>query len=333
MESQPTRVAAHLQEPFPTRTLGSGGPTVGAVGLGCMGMSWSYDPAERDDEESIAVIRRALDLGVTLIDTADIYGPYLNEELVGRALAGRRDEAVLATKGGLAAELVDGKPRLWNDGRPERLRQALEASLLRLGVDHVDLYQLHRVDPEVPVEESWGVLADAVAAGKARAIGMSEASVDELERAHAIHPVASVQTELSLWMRGPLRDVLPWCADHGVAFIPFAPLGRGFLTGRLTDGRFAERDVRGADPRFTGDGLAANLAIVERVGAVAARHDATLGQVALAWTLAQGEQVVPIPGTKHLRYLEENAAAASLELTDADLAELDQIPHAAGARY
>jgi aryl-alcohol dehydrogenase-like predicted oxidoreductase len=326
-------VSGNLREPLPTRTLGSGGTTVGAIGLGCMGMSWSYDPAERDHDASIAVIRRALDLGVTLIDTADIYGPYLNEELVGRALAGRRDEAVLATKGGLAAELVDGKPRLWNDGRPEHLRQALDASLLRLGVDHVDLYQLHRVDPEVPVEESWGVLADAVAAGKARAIGMSEATVEELERAHAVHPVASVQTELSLWMRGPLGDVLPWCAERDVAFIPFAPLGRGFLTGRLTEGRFAERDVRGADPRFTWDGLAANLAILEQVRAVAGRHEATLGQVGLAWTLAQGEHVVPIPGTKHLRYLEENAAAAFLELTDADLHELDEIPHAVGARY
>jgi aryl-alcohol dehydrogenase-like predicted oxidoreductase len=322
-----------LSAKFPTRTLGSGGPVVGAIGLGCMGMSWSYDPAERDDETSIAVIRRALELGVTLIDTADMYGPFLNEELVGGALTGRRDEAVVATKGGLVGELVDGKPTVRHNGRPEHLRRALDASLQRLGVDHVDLYQLHRVDPDVPVEESWGLFAEAVAAGKARAVGMSEATVDELDRAHAIHPVASVQSELSLWMRGPLADVVPWCAEHGAAFIAFAPLGRGFLTGKLNTEGFAETDVRAADPRFTGAGLEANLAIVDRVRAVADRHDATPGQVALAWTLAQGDHVVPIPGTKHMTYLEENAAAAHLMLTAADLAELDEIPKAAGARY
>jgi aryl-alcohol dehydrogenase-like predicted oxidoreductase len=320
-------------DPLPVRRLGRDGPAVGAIGLGCMGMSWSYDPAERDDEASVAVIRRALELGVTLIDTADMYGPFTNEELVGRALAGRREQAVLATKGGLIGELVDGRPTVRHDARPEHLRRAVDASLRRLRVDHVDLYQLHRVDPDVPVEESWGVLAEAVAAGKARAIGMSEATVDELERAHAIHPVASVQSELSLWMRGPLADVLPWCERHGAAFIAFAPLGRGFLTGRHSSGRFAPVDVRSADPRFRGDALVANRAIVERVEAIAARHGATPGQVALAWVLTRGENVVPIPGTKRARYLEENAAAARLTLSGYDLAELELIPKAAGARY
>jgi aryl-alcohol dehydrogenase-like predicted oxidoreductase len=318
---------------IPTRSLGAGGPRVGAIGLGCMGMSWAYGPAERDDEASVAVIHRALELGVTLIDTSDVYGPFHNEELVGRALAGRRDEAVLATKGGLVADLSGERPSVARNGRPEHLRQAIDASLQRLGVDHVDLYQLHRVDPDVPVEESWGVLAEAVAAGKARAIGMSEATVEELERAQSVHPVASLQSELSLWTRDALDDVLPWCAEHGAAFIPFAPLGRGFLTGALTGASFDARDFRAGNPRFADEARAANQAIVDGVQAVAARHDAAPGQVALAWVLAQGEHVVPIPGTKRLAYLEENAAAAELQLTGEDLAELDALPAPVGARY
>lgn len=314
---------------IPTRTLGTSGPAVGAVGLGCMGMSWAYGAAERDDEQSRAVLRRALDLGVTLIDTADVYGPFTNEELVGSALRGRRDEAYLATKCGL----VVGEAGMGRDGRPEHVRAALDASLSRLGTDRVDLWQLHRVDPEVPVEQTWGAMAEQVAAGKALALGMSEVTVDELERAHAVHPVATVQSELSLWTRDPLAEVLPWCAANGVGFLPFSPLGRGFLTGAVTEGSFDASDFRARNPRFTPEAMAANAALVDAVRAVAGRLDATPAQVALAWVLAQGEHVVPIPGTKKVGYLEQNAAAADLQLSAQDLAELDALPAPVGARY
>ena len=318
---------------LPTRRLGSSDLTAGALGLGCMGMSWAYDPAERDDERSVEVIRRALELGVTLIDTADMYGPYTNEQLVGRALVGCREEAVLATKCGLVVDDPETFA-MHRDGRPEHVREAIDASLGRLGTDHVDLYQLHRTDPGVPVEETWGAMAEVVAAGKARAIGMSEATVDELDRAHAIHPVATLQSELSLWTPGPLEDVVPWCREHDAAFIPFAPLGRGFLTGAITSATsFGEGDFRGRNPRFTAEAVDANQAIVEQVRAVAERLGATPGQVALAWCLAQDEQVVPIPGTRRPERLEENVAAARLELSPADVAELDLLPAAAGERY
>lgn len=313
---------------MPQRSLGPDGPAVGAVGLGCMGMSWAYGSAERDDTASIDVVRRALDLGATLIDTADVYGPFTNEELVGRALAGRRDEAVLATKVGL----VNTDGRIGPDGRPEHVREGIDASLRRLGVDHVDLYQLHRVDPAVPVEETWGAMAEVVAAGKARLIGMSEVSVAQLDAAHAIHPVATVQSELSLWTRDALADVLPWCASHGAGFLPFSPLGRGFLTGTLSAG-FDDSDFRSRNPRFTDEAMAANQSIVDGIAAVAARHDATAAQVALAWTLAQGAFVVPIPGTKKRRWLEDNCAAAHVTLSTADLADLDALPTAVGPRY
>jgi aryl-alcohol dehydrogenase-like predicted oxidoreductase len=320
-----------------TVTLGRDGPEVGAIGLGCMGMTDAYDAAGRDDDTSIAVVRRALDLGVTLIDTADVYGPFTNEELIGRALAGHRERAVLATKVGLVVggdSPDDDVPGVGRDGRPEHVRAAIDASLRRLGTDHVDLYQLHRVDPQVPVEETWGAMAEAVAAGKARHLGLSEATVDEVRRAHAVHPVASVQSELSLWTRGPLADVLPHCAEHGIAFLPFAPLGRGFLAGRFTSfDDLPEDDFRRSLPRFQQDALRANLAIVGRVQAVAERLGATPAQVALAWVLAQGPMVVPIPGTKTPRYLEQNAAAAELTLAPADLAELDALPTATGDRY
>ena len=304
--------------------------TVGAVGLGCMGMSWAYSPEERDDEASVEVIRRALDLGVTLIDTADVYGPFHNEELVGRAIAGRRDELTLATKCGL----VNVEGEMIRDGRPEHVRAACDASLQRLGVDTIDLYQLHRVDEKVPLAETWGAMAALVEAGKVRTIGMSEVDVAQLDEAHAIHPVATVQSEFSLWTRGPLNDVLPWCDAHDAGFLPFAPLGRGFLTGTLpTTGDFDATDFRARNPRFTGDALTANQNIVEAVRRVAGRLGNTAAQVALAWILAQGEHVVPIPGTKKLRYLEENAAAAEMRLGADDLAELDALPDPVGARY
>ena len=312
-----------------TRRLGPAGPAVGAVGLGCMGMSWAYGAAERDDAASREVLRRALDLGVTLIDTADVYGPFTNEELVGSGLAGRRDEAFLATKCGLVA----GPDGIGRDGRPEHVRAALDASLARLGTDRVDLWQLHRVDPDVPVEETWGAMAEQVAAGKALALGMSEVGVTELEAAHALHPVATVQSELSLWTRDPLAEVLPWCEAHGAGFLPFSPLGRGFLTGTVTAGSFDAADFRARNPRFTDQAMAANAALVAAVAAVADRLGATAAQVALAWVLAQGEHVVPIPGTKKVRWLEQNAASADVVLSAADLAELDALPAPVGARY
>ena len=311
-----------------TRRLGSAGE-VGAVGLGCMGMSWAYGAAERDDGASRAVLQRALDLGVTLIDTADVYGPFTNEELVGSALAGRRDEAFLATKCGLVA----GPDGIGRDGRPEHVRAALDASLRRLGTDRVDLWQLHRVDPEVPVAETWGAMAEQVAAGKARHLGMSEVGVAELDAAHAVHPVATVQSELSLWTRDPLAEVLPWCQANGAGFLPFSPLGRGFLTGTVTAGSFDATDFRAKNPRFTDEAMAGNAALVAAVAVVADRLGASAAQVALAWVLAQGEQVVPIPGTKKQRWLEQNAAAADLVLAPADLAELDALPAPVGERY
>ncbi len=308
------------------------GRETGPIGLGCMGMTWAYGAAERDEAESVATIRRALDLGATLLDTADMYGPYTNEELVGRAIEGRRDEVVLATKCGLvvedAAEYV-----LRKDGRPEHVREAVDGSLKRLRTDFIDLYQLHRVDPEVPLEETWGAMAELVAQGKVGALGLSEVGVDELERAQAIHPVASVQSEGSLWTRDAFAEVVPWCAAHGAAFLPFAPLGRGFLTGALAPQSFPPGDFRKNNPRFQPEAMDANAVLVERVTGVAARLDATPAQVALAWLLAQGEHVVPIPGTKRRSRLEENAAAAALVLTPDDLAELDTLPKAIGSRY
>lgn len=294
-----------------------------------MGMSWAYGAAERDDGASRAVLQRALDLGVTLIDTADVYGPFTNEELVGSALAGRRDEAFLATKCGLVA----GPDGIGRDGRPEHVRAALDASLRRLGTDRVDLWQLHRVDPEVPVVETWGAMAEQVAAGKARHLGMSEVGVAELDAAHAVHPVATVQSELSLWTRDPLAEVLPWCQANGAGFLPFSPLGRGFLTGTVTAGSFDASDFRAKNPRFTDEAMAGNAALVAAVAVVADRLGASAAQVALAWVLAQGEQVVPIPGTKKQRWLEQNAAAADLVLAPADLAELDALPAPVGERY
>jgi aryl-alcohol dehydrogenase-like predicted oxidoreductase len=317
---------------MPRRRLGASGFDVGAIGLGCMGMTWGYTTGTRDDERSAEVIHRALELGVTVIDTADVYGPFTNEEVVGRALAGRRDDVVLATKVGLVVEDIETLA-VGRDGRPEHVREGIDASLTRLQTDHVELYQLHRVDEKVPLEETWSAMAEVVAAGKARAIGMSEATVEQLERAHAIHPVASVQSELSVWTRDRLDDVLPWCREHDVAFIPFAPLGRGYLTGTITAASFDERDFRARNPRFTRAALEANLAIVERVRAVAERRGATPAQVALAWVLAQDELVVPIPGTTKVERVEENAGAAFVALDAGDLEDLNSVPPTVGNRY
>jgi aryl-alcohol dehydrogenase-like predicted oxidoreductase len=324
-----------------TTTLGSVGAEVGVIGLGCMGMSYGYDMgAPRDDATSIAVIRQALNLGMTLIDTADMYGPYTNEELVGRALTGgHRERAVLATKVGLVSDAgsTTGRgtapPGTRNNGRPEHIRKSIDDSLRRLGTDHVDLYQLHRVDPQVPLEETWGAMAETVAAGKARHIGLSQVTVDEIKRAQQVHPVTSVQSELSLWTREPLAEVLPYCQEHGIAFLPFSPLGRGFLTGRFaTPDDLPADDIRRWMQRFQQDALRANQAIADRIGQIAARVVVTPAQVALAWVLAQGSWVVPIPGTKTPKYLADNAGAADVELSKEDLADLDALPAPQGAR-
>jgi len=325
-----------------TTTLGSDGPRVGVIGLGCMGMTASYDmQTPRDEATSIAVIHQALDLGMTLLDTADAYGPYTNEELVGRALAGgHRERAVLATKVGLLADSVEianpggNSPGGGRDGRPEHIRRSIDGSLRRLRTDHVDLYQLHRVDPQVPLEETWGAMAETVTAGKARHIGLSEVTVAEIRRAQAVHPVTSVQSELSLWTRDPLTGVLPHCQEQGIAFLPFAPLGRGFLAGRFASFEDLPRDdFRRGLPRFQRDALRANLAIAGRVREMATRAGTTPARVALAWVLAQGQHVVPIPGTKTPGYLADNAGAADTGLSPADLAELDALPAPRGARY
>jgi aryl-alcohol dehydrogenase-like predicted oxidoreductase len=325
-----------------TTPLGSNGPEVGVIGLGCMGMTFSYDmQTPRDEATSIAVIHQALDLGMTLIDTADAYGPYTNEELVGRALAGgHRERAVLATKVGLLTDSIEAvkpggsSPGAGRDGRPEHVRKSIDGSLRRLGTDHVDLYQLHRVDPHVPLEETWGAMAETVAAGKARRIGLSEVTDAEIGRAQAVHPVTSVQSELSLWTRDALTGVLPYCREQGIAFLPFAPLGRGFLAGRFASSEDLPRDdFRRGLPRFQPNALRANLAIVEQVRQVGRRAGASPAQVALAWVLAQGRHVVPIPGTKTPRYLADNAGAADIELSAAELAELDTLPAPQGARY
>ena len=311
------------------RTLGTSGPSVGPVGLGCMGMSWAYGADQRDDEQSVQVLHRALDLGVTLIDTADVYGPFTNETLVGHGLAGRRAEAFLATKVGL----VVGRDGIVKDGRPEHVREGIDGSLTRLQTDHVDLYQLHRVDDSVPLAETWGAMAELVTAGKVRHLGLSEVTAEQCAVAHAIHPVQAVQSELSLWTRDPLASVLPWCEANGAGFLPFSPLGRGFLTGTVSADSFGSQDFRARNPRFTAEAMAANAALVAAIQAVADRLHVTAAQVAIAWVLAQGEHVIPIPGTKKVHYLEQNAASADLVLTADDLAELNALPAPVGARY
>ncbi|WP_274427423.1 aldo/keto reductase [Chelativorans sp. YIM 93263] len=303
-------------------TLGKSGRAVGRIGLGTMGMSFGYDPHGRDDARSIAVIRSAIELGANLIDTADVYGPFNNEELVGQAIRGHRDAVVLSTKGGLLVKDYNFE----TNGKPDYLRQAVDASLKRLGVDHIDLYFLHRVDPDVPLEESWGALAEIVEGGKLGALGLSAVALDEIKRAEAVHPVAAVQSELSLFDRTVLADVLPYTVENGIAFLPFSPLGRGILTGTFggqTD--VPKDDWRLTLPQFSENGLAAYRESVETVRKIAREHGATPGQVALAWLLSKGEYVIPIPGTKTPRYLEENTAATELRLTANDIANLDAL--------
>lgn len=314
------------------RPLGGSGLEVSRIGLGVMPMSWGYFGDSPDDP--MEVIRRAVELGVSHFDTAAVYGPFTNEELLGRALAagGFRDEVVVATKCGLRVGPNGGYP-LVRDARPETIVREAEDSLRRLGIAAIDLYYLHRVDEEVPFEEQWGALASLAQAGKVRAIGLSEVGVERLEVARAIHPVAALQSELSLWTRDPLREVVPWCAANDVAFVPYSPLGRGYLAGSVTTAEYEELDFRRSNPRFTQEALDANRTIVEVVRTVAARLGATAAQVALAWVLTQGEHVLPIPGTKRLRYLQENVAASDLALSAADLAELDEMPASVAPRY
>ena len=314
------------------RALGTSGLEVSRIGLGVMPMSWGYFGESPDDP--VRVIARAFELGVTHFDTAAVYGPFTNEEILGRALlaGGFRDEVVVATKCGLRVGPNGGYPLVY-DARPEQILREAEGSLRRLGVDAIDLYYLHRVDEKVPFEEQWGALASLVQAGKVRAIGLSEVGVERLEIASAIHPVAALQSELSLWTREALQDVVPWCADHGAAFVPFSPLGRGYLAGSVTTAEYEELDFRRQNPRFTQEALDGNRRIVEVVARVAARLGATPAQVALAWVLGRGEHVLPIPGTKRIAYLEENVAASDLTLTSVDLAELDEMPASIAPRY
>jgi aryl-alcohol dehydrogenase-like predicted oxidoreductase len=315
------------------RQLGSEGLNVSALGLGCMGMSQSYGVG--DEAESVATVHRALDLGVTFLDTADMYGPFTNERLVGRAIAGRRDEVVLATKFG-NERLPDGT-FVGVNGRPEYVRRCIDASLERLGVDHVDLYYQHRVDRTVPVEETWGVLSELVAEGKVRFLGISEAAPATIRRAHATHPVSALQTEYSLFSREPEDGILETIRELGIGFVAYSPLGRGFLSGTVTSpDQFEEGDFRRAAPRFQGENFQRNLAVVSRVRELAEAKGATPSQLALAWVLAQGDDIVPIPGTKRRSYLEENAAALDVDLTVEDLASIEAVAPkgvAAGERY
>jgi len=315
------------------RTLGSQGLEVSAEGLGCMGMSQSYGPS--DVAEAMATIHRALELGVTFLDTADVYGPFTNERLVGRAIAGCRDQVVLATKFG--NERREDGTWVRVNGRPDYVRRCCDASLERLGTDHIDLYYQHRVDTTVPVEETWGAMAELVAAGKVRCLGISEAAPATIRRAHATHPVTAVQSEYSLFTREPEAAVLPTCRELGIGFVPFSPLGRGVLSGTVTStAQFDADDFRAHTPRFQGDNLAHNLDMVAQLTEVATRKGCTPAQLALAWVLAQGEDVVPIPGTKRRRWLEENVAALSVELTPEDIAAIEAIAPpgaAAGDRY
>jgi aryl-alcohol dehydrogenase-like predicted oxidoreductase len=317
-----------------TRTLGPDGPEVSSIGLGCMGMSAFYGSA--DEQEGIATIQRALDLGCSFLDTSDMYGPHTNERLVGRAIAERRDEVFLATKFGIKLDRgADGTPVRSIDGSPEYVRSACEGSLERLGVEHIDLYYQHRVDPSTPIEDTVGAMAELVAAGKVRYLGLSEASAETIRRAHAVHPITAVQTEYSLWTRDVEDQILPTLEELGIALVAYSPLGRGFLSGRFSSPEeLDEGDFRRYGPRFTGENLVANTKLVERVRQLAQEKGLTPGQLALAWVLQRGEHIVPIPGTKRLSYLEENLAAADVELSEEEVQRIaEAVPAASGERY
>ncbi len=314
-----------------TIALGSQGLQVSRQGLGCMGMSDFYGPGA--DDESIATIHLALDMGVTLFDTADMYGPYTNEFLVGKALTGRRDEAVIATKFGIVRDPDDPSKRATN-GRPEYVRSSCDGSLTRLGIDHIDLYYQHRVDPDTPIEETVGAMAELVTQGKVRYLGLSEAAPDTIRRAHAVHPISALQTEYSIWSRDPEAEILPTLRELGIGFVPYSPLGRGFLAGTFRSlDELDAGDFRRHQPRFQGDNLAHNVAIVDVVDELAQSKGCTPAQIALAFVHAAGRDVAPIPGTKRRPYLLENIAALDVELTEEDLAVLDAVAPAQGERY
>ena len=319
---------------LPTRTLGHSGLTVSAQGLGCMGMSEFY--GRGDEAESIATIHRALDLGVTFLDTADVYGPFLNEQLVGRALRDRRDDAVVATKFGIVRDPDDPRRRSFR-ADPAYVRESCEGSLRRLGVEHIDLYYLHRTDPGTPIEDTVGAMADLVAEGKVGHLGLSEAAPDTLRRAASVHPIAALQSEWSLWSRDVEVEIVATARDLGIGIVPYSPLGRGFLTGQLTSpDDLAPDDFRRFQPRFQGENFARNLELVDRVKGIAAEKGCTPGQLALAWVHAQGDDVVPIPGTKRRAYLEENVGALDVTLEPSDLTRIDEVfpmRDVAGDRY
>ncbi|HYB23075.1 MAG TPA: aldo/keto reductase [Solirubrobacteraceae bacterium] len=318
-----------------TRTLGPRGPEVSAIGLGCMGMSAFYGAS--DEQEAQRTIHRALELGCNFLDTSDMYGPHTNERLVGRAIKGRREQVFLASKFGIKIERspADGTPVRSIDGRPQYVHEACDASLQRLGVEHIDLYYQHRVDPNTPIEDTVGAMAELVAAGKVRHLGLSEASAETIRRAHAVHPITAVQTEYSLWTRDVEAEILPALQELGIALVAYSPLGRGFLAGRFSSPEeLDEGDFRRYGPRFTGANLAENQKLVGRVREVAAEKQITPSQLALAWVLHRGEHIVPIPGTKRVSYLEENLAAAEIHLSEDEVLQIAQtVPQASGERY